>query len=183
MMLKTAKDAGADNFTPSVPQYFSWINNTNEGSTEEHTLINLEFFRYLKDTYGMEIKIYAWDAGNFDGASEGYGNVNGNKFRGQYPEEYNNVVKKAAEAGIRMGLWGSPDGFGDDEETEKERFEFFVHLCRDHNFALFKLDGVCGTLRPEKADVFARMLKECREYNPDLIVLNHRLDFYEAEKH
>lgn len=182
-MLKTAKDAGADNFTPSVPQYFSWINNTNEGSTEEHTLINLEFFRYLKDTYGMEIKIYAWDAGNFDGASEGYGNVNGNKFRGQYPEEYTNVVKKAAEAGIRMGLWGSPDGFGDDEETEKERFEFFVHLCRDHNFALFKLDGVCGHLREEKAGLFAEMLKECRKYSPDLIVLNHRLDLFEAEKY
>lgn len=182
-MIKTAKDAGADNLTPSVPQYFSWINNTNEGSTEEHTLINLDFFKYLKDTYGMEIKIYAWDAGNFDGASEGYGNVNGEKFRAQYPEEYNNVVKKAAESGIRMGLWGSPDGFGDDEETEKERFEFFVHLCRDHNFQLFKLDGVCGHLRPEKAGLFAEMLRECRRYSPDLIVLNHRLNLFEAEKH
>ncbi len=182
-MIKTAKDAGADNFTPSVPQYFSWINNTNEGSTEEHTLINLDFFRYLKDTYGMEIKIYAWDAGNFDGASEGYGNVNGEKFRSQYPDEYNKVVEKARESGIRMGLWGSPDGFGDDEETEKERFEFFVHLCRDHNFALFKLDGVCGHLRPEKAELFAEMLKECRKYSPDLIVLNHRLNLFEAEKH
>ena len=182
-MIKTAKDAGADNFTPSVPQYFSWINNTNEGSTEEHTLINLDFFKYLKDTYGMEIKIYAWDAGNFDGASEGYGNVHGEKFRGQYPEEYNNVVKKAEEAGIRLGLWGSPDGYGDDEKTEKERFEFFVHLCRDHNFALFKLDGVCGHLRPEKAELFAKMLEECRKYSPDLIVLNHRLNLYEAEKH
>lgn len=182
-MIKTARDAGADNLTPSVPQYFSWINNTNEGSTEEQTLINLEFFKYLKDTYGMEIKIYAWDAGNFDGASEGYGNLKGEKFRAQYPEEYYNVVKKAKEAGIRMGLWGSPDGYGDDEETEKDRFEFFVHLCRDHNFALFKLDGVCGHLRPEKAELFASMLRECRKYSPDLIVLNHRLDLYEAEKH
>ncbi len=182
-MIKTAKDAGADNFTPSVPQYFSWINNTNEGSTEEHTLINLDFFKYLKDTYGMEIKIYAWDAGNFDGASEGYGNVNGEKFRSQYPEEYKNVVKKAKEIGIRMGLWGSPDGYGDDEKTEKERFEFFVHLCRDHGFALFKLDGVCGHLRPEKAELFAEMLRECRKYSPDLIVLNHRLNLFEAEKH
>lgn len=182
-MIKTSKDAGADNFTPSVPQYFSWINNTNEGSTEEHTLINLDFFRYLKDTYGMEIKIYAWDAGNFDGASEGYGNINGEKFRSQYPDEYNKVVEKAKEAGIRMGLWGSPDGYGDDEKTEKERFEFFVHLCRDHGFALFKLDGVCGHLRPEKAELFAEMLRECRKYSPDLIVLNHRLNLFQAEKH
>lgn len=181
-MNKTAKNAGADNLTPSIPQYFSWINNTNEGSTEEQTLINLDFFKYLKDTYGMEIKIYAWDAGNFDGASEGYGNLNGKKFRSQYPDEYNGVVAKAKELGIRMGLWGSPDGYGDTEETQKERFDFFVHLCRDHNFALFKLDGVCGRLRPEKAGVFADMLKECRKYSPDLIVLNHRLDFYEAEE-
>lgn len=181
-MNKTAKNAGADNLTPSIPQYFSWINNTNEGSTEEQTLINLDFFKYLQDTYGMEIKIYAWDAGNFDGASEGYGNLNSKKFRSQYPDEYNNVVAKAGELGIRMGLWGSPDGYGDTEETQKERFDFFVHLCRDHGFALFKLDGVCGRLRPEKAGVFADMLKECRRYSPDLIVLNHRLDFYEAEE-
>ncbi len=181
-MNKTAENAGADNFTPSVPQYFSWINNTNEGSTEQHTLINLEFFKYLQDTYGMNIKIYAWDAGNFDGASEGYGNLNSPKFRSQYPDEYGNVVAKAKELGIRMGLWGSPDGYGDTEESQKERFDFFVHLCRDHDFALFKLDGVCGRLRPEKAGVFAQMLRECRKYAPDLIVLNHRLDFYEAEE-
>ena len=182
-MFKNAKDAGADNFTPSVAQYFSWINNTNEGSTEEHTLVNLDFFRYLKDTYGMSIKIYAWDAGNFDGASEGYGDLNGEKFSSQYPEGYKKIVEKAKEQGIRLGLWGSPDGYGDTEETQKERFDFFVHLCKDYNFGLFKLDGVCGHLRPEKAGVFADMLKECRKYSPDLIVLNHRLEFYEAEKH
>ncbi len=182
-MEKAAKNAGADNFTPSIPQYFSWINNTNEGATEEQTLINLDFFRYLKDTYGMNLRIYAWDAGNYDGASEGYGNVNSEKFRSQYPEGYKNVVEKAKEIGIRFGLWGSPDGFGDTPEEEKDRFDFFVHLCKDYDFALFKLDGVCGHLRPEKAEVFADMLKECRKYSPDLVVLNHRLNFYEAEKH
>ena len=181
MMEKNARDAGADQRTPSVPQYFSWISNTNEGATEAHTLVNLDFFRYLKDTYGMQIKIYAWDAGNFDGASEGYGDLNSEKFRAQYPEGYRNVVEKAAENGIRLGLWGSPDGYGNTEEEEKERVEFFVHLCRDYNFALFKLDGVCGQLRPEKAGVFAQMLQTCRKYSPDLIVLNHRLNLYEAE--
>ena len=180
-MQKTAAMAGADESTPSVPQYFSWINNTNEGSTERQTLINLDFFEWMKKTYGMQIRIYAWDAGNFDGAGEGYGNLKGEKFRSQYPHEYDRVVARAKELGIRMGLWGSPDGFGDDPETERERFDFFVHLCRDHHFALFKLDGVCGRLRPEKAHVFAEMLRTCRQYSPDLIVLNHRLDFYEAE--
>lgn len=181
MMEKNARRAGADQRTPSVPQYFSWISNTNEGATEAQTLVNLDFFRYLKDTYGMQIRIYAWDAGNFDGASEGYGDLNSEKFRAQYPEGYRNVVQKAAENGIRLGLWGSPDGFGDTEEEQRERVEFFVHLCRDYNFALFKLDGVCGQLRPEKARVFAEMLQTCRKYSPDLIVLNHRLNLYEGE--
>ena len=181
MMQKDAHKAGADQRTPSVPQYFSWISNTNEGATEAQTLVNLDFFRYLKDTYGMQIKIYAWDAGNFDGASEGYGDVNSDKFRAQYPEGYRNVVERAAKDGIRLGLWGSPDGYGDTEEEERERVEFFVHLCRDYNFALFKLDGVCGQLRPEKAKVFAEMLQTCRKYSPDLIVLNHRLNLYEGE--
>ena len=44
-------EAGADKSTPSIPQYFSWINNTNEGSTEEQTIINLEFFKWLRDRY------------------------------------------------------------------------------------------------------------------------------------
>ena len=174
---------GAGENTPSIPYYFSWINNTNEGSTERQTLINLDFFRYMRDTYGMQIRIYAWDAGNFDGAARGYGDVNGEKFRSQYPEGYKNVVAKAAQLGIRFGLWGSPDGFGDTPEQEKERVDFYVHLCRDYHFAAFKLDGVCGTLRPEKAKTYAAMIEECRRYSPDLILLNHRLDFYEAQKY
>ena len=179
-MQKQYPISGADEHTPSIPQYFSWINNTNEGSTEKQTLINLDFFRYLKETYGMQIRIYAWDAGNFDGAAEGYGSIRSEKFRAQYPEGYQNVVAAAEKLGIRMGLWGSPDGFGDDAETEKERFDFFVHLCRDHHFAQFKIDGVCGQLRPEKAALYAKMLAECRKYSPDLVVLNHRLKLYEA---
>ena len=38
---------GADQRTPSRSQYFSWINNTNEGTTEEQTLINLGYFTWL----------------------------------------------------------------------------------------------------------------------------------------
>ena len=182
-MQKDYPITGAGEQTPSIPYYFSWINNTNEGSTEAQTLINLDFFRYMRDTYGMQIRIYAWDAGNFDGASQGYGDLKSEKFRSQYPDGYRNVVKKAAALGIRFGLWGSPDGFGDTPEEEKERVDFFVHLCRDYHFAAFKLDGVCGRLRPEKAKTYAAMIEECRKYSPDLILLNHRLDFYEAQKY
>ncbi len=183
MIKKVASEAGADQRTPSVPQYFSWINNTNEGSTEKQTLINLDFFAWLKRKFGMEIKIYAWDAGNFDGAGMRYGDVDGEKFRMQYPNGYEPVVKKAAESGIRMGLWGSPDGFGDTEGESQKRYDFMVDLCRLYHFALFKVDGVCGPLRPEKASLYANMLQDCRKYSPDLIVLNHRLNLYQAEKY
>lgn len=176
-------EAGADKSTPSIPQYFSWINNTNEGSTEEQTIINLEFFKWLRDRYGMQIKIYAWDAGNFDGAGNGYGDENCEKFKMQYPRGYAPVVEKAKDIGIRLGLWGGPDGFGNTPEEEKKRYDFMVKLCRDYNFALFKLDGVCGHLREEKAPVFADMLRECRKYCPDLITLNHRLKLFGAEKY
>ena len=180
---KTKAAAGADRLTPSIPQYFSWVNNTNEGSTEEQTHINLNFFDYLRRTYGMEIKIYAWDAGNFDGSANGYGDENGEKFRAQYPNGWEPIAKHAAELGIRMGLWGGPDGFGDTKEEEEKRYNFYADLCRKYHFALFKLDGVCGVLRAEKASVFASLLRECRRYSPDLIVLNHRLNLYEAEPH
>ena len=39
---------GADEQTLSKAQYFSWINNTNEGATEEHTRINFDFFAWQK---------------------------------------------------------------------------------------------------------------------------------------
>lgn len=181
-MCKTKQTSGADEFTPSIPQYFSWINNTNEGSTEEQTLANLAFFRYMQETYGMQIALYAWDAGNFDGAANGFGNVNSIKFLSQYPNGYKKVVETASTLGIHMGLWGSPDGFGEDEETQKNRVDFFVHLCRDYHFGLFKFDHVCGDLRPEKAGVLRKMLFDCRKYVPELIVLNHRLNLYEAEE-
>ncbi len=49
MAQKNVFTSGADEKTPSHPQYFSWINNTNEGATEEQTLININFFKYLRD--------------------------------------------------------------------------------------------------------------------------------------
>ena len=75
---------GAGPLTPSRAQYFSWINNTNEGSTEAQTLANLGFFSWMRDEYGMQLDIYAWDAGNLDGAG-GYGSMASDRFRAHYP--------------------------------------------------------------------------------------------------
>jgi len=173
---------GADDNTLSKAQYFSWINNTNEGTTETHTQINLEFFKWLKDSYGMQLDIYAFDAGAIDG-KRFYGSVNSNRYRSQFPNGFEPIVDKAKELGIRFGIWGGPDGFGETPEDEAERTEQMVKLCRDYNFALFKFDAVCGPLRPEKEDAFINMMEQCRKFSPDLILLNHRLGLERAEAH
>ncbi len=174
--------AGADESTPSLSHYFSWIDNTNEGSTEKQTLANLEFFKWLHDDYGMDLDIYALDAGAID-TPGGYGSMDSERFKKQFPNGFGPLAEKAKSFGCRLGVWLGPDGFGDTPEQEKARTEMLVKLCRDFNFHLFKVDAVCGQLRPEKQDAFVKMLKECRKYCPDLIVLNHRLDLGEGEAH
>lgn len=173
---------GADEKTPSRAQFFSWINNTNEGATEYQTLKNLEFFNWLKKEFGMQLDIYAFDAGALDG-KRFYGSLNSDRFKKQFPNGLDPVYRKAKEAGIRLGVWGGPDGFGNTVEEEKARIDQMVSLCKDYEFALFKFDAVCGPLRPEKEDAFIEMMTQCRTYSPDLILLNHRLGLEKAEKY
>ena len=165
---------GADERTPSYSQYFSWINNTNEGSTEAQTMANLEFFKWLYDEYGMVLDIYVISAGAIDKAGR-YGKMDSDAFRKNFPNGFGAIYKKAKAMGTRLGTWGGPDGFGDTPEEEQARIDMMVKLCRDYEFILLKFDAVVGGLRPEKQDAFIRMMTECRKYSPDLILLNHRL--------
>jgi len=171
---------GADEKTPSKAQYFSWINNTNEGANEQQTQINLDFFAWLKSEYGMQLDIYAFDAGAIDG-KRFYGSINSDRFKKQFPYGFDSIYHKTNNLGIRLGVWGGPDGFGNTKEEENARTEQMVSLCKDYNFALFKFDAVCGPLRAEKEDAFINMMKECRKYSPDLILLNHRLGLDKAK--
>ncbi|MCX6874955.1 MAG: hypothetical protein NTW21_14280 [Verrucomicrobia bacterium] len=167
--------AGADESTPSRSHYFSWIDNTNEGATEHQTLANLDFFKWLHDEYGMDLDIYALDAGAID-APGYYGRIDSARFEKQFPNGFGPIAAKAKSFGCRLGVWLGPDGFGETPQEEQARTDMLVKLCRDYNFHLFKVDAVCGQLRTEKQEAFVRMLKECRKYSPDLIVLNHRLN-------
>lgn len=171
---------GADETTPSRSEYFSWINNTNEGATDTQTLINLEFFRWLHDDFGMILDIYAFDAGALDG-KRFYGRMDSDRFKKQFPNGFAPIHRQAGEMGTRLGIWGGPDGFGNTPREEQERIDQMVGLCRDLEFALFKFDSVCGPLRPEKEEAFIRMMTECRRYSPDLILLNHRLGLERAQ--
>ena len=174
-MKKYKETAGADDQTPSRAQYFSWINNTNEGSTEGQTLTNLAFFRWMRERFGMRLDIYAWDAGNMDGADRLYAAQRKETFARQYPRGWKPIADAAEELGCRLGAWCGPDGYGDDPDVENARQELFVSLCRELHFAQFKLDGVCGGLREEKQSKFVETMQKSRAYSPDLIVLNHRL--------
>ncbi len=170
----TAVYPGADERTPSYSQYFSWINNTNEGSTEAQTLANLDFFKWLHDEYGMVLDIYVISAGAIDKAGR-YGKMDSDAFRRQFPNGFGPIYEKAKSMGTRLGTWGGPDGFGNTPEEEQARIDLMVKLCRDYEFILLKFDGVVGGLRPEKQDAFVHMMAECRKHSPDLILLNHRL--------
>jgi len=173
---------GATEQTPSLAQYFSWINNTNEGSTEAQTMANLEFFKWLHDEYDMHLDIYALDAGAIDGPNY-YGSMETEKFKAQFPRGFKPIYEFAKSFDCRLGTWLGPDGFGDTPAEEQARIDMLVSLCRDYEFALFKMDAVCGQLRPEKQDAFIRLMTECRKHSPDLILLNHRLALGKAEPH
>jgi len=169
---------GADETTVSQAHFFTWINNTSGGSPEKQTMINLDFFRWLKTEYGLQLDIYAFDADILDG-SGGYHTLKSPKFLKDYPQSFGPVSREAASLGIRLGVWLGPDGFGDTQQEERERIDMFVSLCKDYTFRLFKIDAL-SELRPEKQDSFIRAMTLCRESTPDLIVLNHRVDFGKA---
>jgi hypothetical protein len=169
---------GAEEKTPARSQYFTWINNTGEGSTERQTLINLDFFQWLRDEYGMVLDIYAFDAGNID-KGEYFGSGKKTKFQIHFPNGFKPIADKAAVMGTRLGIWDAPDRFGNTPEEEKKQIDYMVSLCRDYRFELFKFDAMGGDLRDEKQDAFIRMMTECRKYSPDLILLNHRVNLGE----
>ena len=160
--------------TPSKAQYSTWINNTNEGANEKQTLINLNFFAWLNKVYGMKLDIYAFDAGLIDGKNF-YGSMKSDRFTRNFPNGLKAVSQKAKDIQIRFGCWGGPDGFGNTQESAELRKKEMISLCKDYEWALFKFDAVCGQLRTDKVDDFVEMMEGCRQYSPDLIVLNHRL--------
>ena len=174
--------AGADENSPSRSHYFTWINNTNEGPALGQTEANLAFFQWMKDEYGMVLDIYAFDAGAID-APRYYGKPDTRKFKGQFPQGFGPYADQAKNFGGRLGVWLGPDGFGHTDAEKMARIDFLSSLCRDHQFALFKMDAVCGQLRDEKQGDFIELMQECRKHSPDLILLNHRLNLGPGKPH
>jgi hypothetical protein len=169
--------SGADERTPSRATYFTWMNNYLEGATAAHTRANFRFFQWLRDTYGMTLDLYTFDAGALDCYwVQSYGSTDSDRFRRQFPDGFGPLAAEAQRFGARLGVWCGPDGFGDTPDEERQRTRQMAGLCKDHHFAHFKMDSCCGPLREEKQDAFVRMIEECRKYVPDLMVQNHCLN-------
>lgn len=171
---------GADEQSPSRAAYFTWINNAWEGPTEAQTLVNFDFFAWLRSEYGMQLDIYSLEAGAID-TNNYYGSMDSDRFHRQFPNGFDAVAARASQLGFQLGMWAGPDGFGNTPEEQRKRTEMIVKLCRDYHFGLLKLDACASGLRPEKRDAFIEMIRACRQHCPELIVLNHRIDLGPAE--
>jgi len=179
-------------FKPSKAVYFDWINRNWYGSNQNKVAANLRFFKWLHDEYGMQLDIYLMDAGDIDQGpncanSHGlpaYGSLETEWFKKRFPDGFAPLVELARSFNCRLGIWLGPDGYGTTAEEAGKRKEMLVKFCKEYNFALFKFDACCSDLSPENQQYFIETMKECRDYSPDLIVLNHRITLNEeARKH
>ena len=174
-------------FTPSKAIYFDWINRNWYGSNEHKIEANLKFFKWLHDEYGMQLDIYLMDAADIDQgpncASDiglpAYGSLETPWFQNRFPHGFGPLAEFAKSFNCRLGVWMGPDGYGKTPEEALKRKEMLVKFCKEYHFALFKFDACCSDLSPENQQYFIETMKECRQYSPDLIVLNHRITLNE----
>ncbi len=78
-----------------------------------------------------------WGAGYYDSDPQ-YWSVNSSKF----PNGLTPISSAAENAGIKLGLWFSPD-FANCYENYKKDAETLLDLHRKYNVEFFKIDGVC----------------------------------------
>lgn len=174
---------GADEKTPSLAMYFDWINRNWYGSNEKKVLSDLDFFKWMKASYGMQLDVFLLDAGMFDNGPNcnsivgrpAYGNLSSPWFTKAFPDGFKKIFERADAMDTRLGLWIGPDGYGQTAEQARQRIDLLASLCRDYKLRLFKMDACCSDLRPDKEPYFIRAMQEARRYSPDLIVLNHRI--------
>lgn len=174
--------AGADESTPSHSEYFTWINHSFEGPTAQTVMAGLDFFKYLQDTYGMHLDIFALDAGTIDGWNF-YDSMDSPRVRRHFPDGFGPIAEFSRQNGIRLGMWCGPDGFGETDEDAQRRLDMMLSLADDYNVGLFKMDACCGPLRPEKNVWVERMMSTIRANHPDFVLLNHRLDLGGATRY
>jgi len=179
-----------DQLTPSKAIYFDWINRNWYGSNEKKIEANLKFFKWLHDEYGMQLDIYLMDAADIDQGPNcapdiglpAYGSLETPWFQNRFPHGFGPLAELAKSFNCRLGVWMGPDGYGKTPEEALKRKEMLVKFCKEYNFALFKFDACSSDLSPRNQQYFIETMKECRQYSPDLIVLNHRITLNEEAR-
>ena len=179
-----------DQLTPSKAIYFDWINRNWYGSNEKKIEANLKFFKWLHDEYGMQLDIYLMDAADIDQGPNcapdiglpAYGSLETPWFQNRFPHGFGPLAELAKSFNCRLGVWMGPDGYGKTPEEALKRKEMLVKFCKEYNFALFKFDACSSDLSPDNQQYFIETMKECRQYSPDLIVLNHRITLNEEAR-
>ena len=179
-----------DQLTPSKAIYFDWINRNWYGSNEKKIEANLKFFKWLHDEYGMQLDIYLMDAADIDQGPNcapdiglpAYGSLETPWFHNRFPHGFGPLAELAKSFNCRLGVWMGPDGYGKTPEEALKRKEMLVKFCKEYNFALFKFDACSSDLSPRNQQYFIETMKECRQYSPDLIVLNHRITLNEEAR-
>ena len=147
---------GADERTPSKSHYFDWINSQYEGTTEAQTLINMDFFQWLHDEYGMILDVYALDVGNIDvyaldvyaldvgNIDDGpytagvgrlipyhYGAMQSEEFLAQFPDGFAPLEKKRLHS---AAVW--PSGWVPTDSEIRRRRKKPVPICSLHSVGI-----------------------------------------------
>jgi len=176
--------------TPSKSVYFDWINRNWYGSNQNKIEANLKYFKWLHDEYGMLLDVYLMDAGDIDQGPNcaayiglpAYGSLDTPWFKKRFPDGFGPIADLAKSFDCRLGVWLGPDGYGKTNDEAMKRKEMIVKFCKESNIALFKFDACCSDLSAENQKYFIETMHECRNYSPDLIILNHRITLNEEAR-
>ena len=162
--------------------YFDWLTHASEGTNAGEMNRNLDFMEWLQNEYGVHFDIYAVD----DGAVESRWGRTFDKYRLVHEELFTDGLSVCAERchklGMDFGVGIGPDGFGDEFEYTEGRIGDITNMVREWKLHLFKIDACVSVpltddpYHNEKyMQRFERLMQECREINPRLIVINHRI--------
>lgn len=162
--------------------YFDWLTHASEGLTEENMKKVLNYLQMLRKEYGIQFDIFAVD----DGIVETRWGITFDRYRLQheslFPKGIKSLTETAKNMGMGFGVWIGPDGFGDTEVSFFSRVDTVVKMVKDWNINLIKLDACVAPLlcadpysNEAKMEKLEILVKKCREVNPALIVINHRI--------
>jgi len=162
--------------------YFDWLTHASEGPTARQMHLQLDMFERLAKEFGIRFELYAVD----DGAVETRWGLTFRRYRMRhdvlFPHGLEPLARRCKALGMEFGAWIGPTGFGQTDQSARQRLEELVAMVRDWHIGIFKIDTCVGPLMDD--DVYAnewrmgwlaKALDACRAIRPNLVVINHRI--------